>query len=177
MTNQDERLLKQLRGHPSFLFFVLEGVDAGLLLYSQALRQSEFLLGGLDFPSGRLHIDVKNKKATCLPHNDCSAVWITEVTMRSMRQNTSWDQVLNIQNKALSRAPLGMVIPRPKNQNWASWQDKYRSLAQSWSVANRSIRPPVPVVVEGAPLETVWHTPEEGKGVLINPSGTYTILK
>ena len=94
-----------------------------------------------------------------------------------MRQNTNWDQVLNLQKQLLSKPPLGMVVPRPKTQNWARWQDKYASLAQSWRIIDQPRQAPVPVILEGAPLTAVWYNTEEGKGVFLNPSGTHTLLR
>ena len=177
MTDQDERMLKQLRGHPSFLFFVLEGVDAGLKLYSDELKNSEFLIGGLDFPSGRMHIDIRNHKAGCLPHKDCGSMWITEVTLSSMKQNTNWKQLLKLQKHLLTNPPPGMVIPRPKSQNWTVWQEEYRSFAQLWQMETSSIQPPQPLTITGEPSSTVWFDEDQTKGVFLNPSGTYTVWK
>ena len=173
MAAQDRRLLRQLRPHPSVLLLVLEGVDAGLKLYSSELQESDFLLGGLDFPSGRMQVEPRRSLAHCLPQKNCAGSWITEVTLSGMRQKTNWKQVVDLQRSALSEQPIGMVIPRPREGDWQSWQEHYLPFAQAWGLGEASLLPEQRSV-SGTAGTLQWLDQQLTQGVILPPSGVYS---
>ena len=151
---QDLRLVDMIQHHPSVLFLVAEGEDVQAGLVSDAFQNNGYLVGGRDFPSGRLRMDVKNpKNSICLPHPDCS-MWITEITLFNHPPKIDWNDVVRNQQE-WTKHSIGFVLPAERRFP-KEWAEAYQM------GEHRIVEIPQREEYEGTPNMLMWLHSEEG---------------
>lgn len=166
IANQDVRLLKKIKKHPSVLFVVSEGEDVEANLISSTFEDYGYLVGGRhrDFPTGRLRIDVKNpSKSVCLPHRDCN-MWITEITLVNHTPKTNWKKVAQYQEQYTSKS-IGYVLPVERRFP-IEWANAFKRMSDLTKEA------PQEELYEGKPNSFMWLNANEG--VLFDETGLYS---
>ena len=142
MTLQDQRLLWDIKSHPSMTLFALEGASTKR---SQDSIWTEYLQNnihnipvfGQDLPVRLLKMELKEGKISsqCFPKG-CKGAWLVETVLQS--QFPPWDLLSQEYLKIQEEGAIGGVIPTPRKK--IDLKEKYEWM-EAWQGVHTTLAP------------------------------------